>query len=178
MSVSPLIKLTFGSGVYLARCVCRIDFGEYLNPHVPFLRCVTPPKAWTCIDVASSLAKIEPINGLYATIAAPIVYALLGKTRRLAVLPEAALSLVVGEAIRRNIEENTGGDHPHLAKSSEMACMITFLAALITFFAGIFRLGFVDVIGSPVLSLYSPPLSSSPVCLDWSNVLGLIVAVD
>ena len=107
----------------------------------------------SCIDLASSLAKIEPINGLYATIAAPIVYALLGKTRRLAVLPEAALSLVVGEAIRRNIEENTGDDHPHLAKSSEMACMITFLAALITFFAGIFRLGFVDVIGSPVLSL-------------------------
>ena len=102
--------------------------------------------------MVSSLAKIEPINGLYATIAAPIVYALLGKTRRLAVLPEAALSLVVGEAIRRNIEDNTG-DHPHLAKSSELACMITFLAALITFFAGIFRLGFVDVIGSPVLSL-------------------------
>lgn len=159
--------MIFGSGVYLARCVCRIDFGEYLNSHVPFLRCVTPPtQIVSCIDVASSLAKIEPINGLYATIAAPIVYALLGKTRRLAVLPEAALSLVVGEAIRRNIEENTG-DHPHLAKSSEMACMITFLAALITFFAGIFRLGFVDVIGSPVLSLYSPPLSSSPVCLDW-----------
>jgi MFS superfamily sulfate permease-like transporter len=124
------------------------------------------------------LAKIEPINGLYATIAAPIVYALLGKTRRLAVLPEAALSLVVGEAIRRNIEENTGEDHPHLAKSSEMACMITFLAALITFFAGIFRLGFVDVIGSPVLSpLLFTSVFVPSVFLDC-NVLGLIVAVD
>lgn len=36
-----------------------------------------------------------------------------------------------------------------------MACLITFLAALITFFAGIFRLGFVDIIGSPVLAFYT-----------------------
>jgi hypothetical protein len=32
-----------------------------------------------------------------------------------------------------------------------MASLITFLAALITFCAGMFRLGFVDIIGSPVL---------------------------
>ncbi|SRR5437762_12284225 len=95
-----------------------------------------------------NLAKIRPINGLYATIAAPIVYAILGKTRRLAVLPEAALSLVVGEAIRQNVGKD--GDHQNISKASEMACLITFLAAVITFFAGIFRLGFVDIIGSPV----------------------------
>jgi MFS superfamily sulfate permease-like transporter len=95
-----------------------------------------------------NLAKIRPINGLYATIAAPLVYAILGKTRRLAVLPEAALSLVVGEAIRQNIGKE--GGHPHIGKSSDMASLITFLAALITFFAGMFRLGFVDIIGSPV----------------------------
>jgi len=97
----------------------------------------------------SNLAKIRPINGLYATIAAPIVYALLGKTRRLAVLPEAALSLVVGEAIRQNTKEH-GSAHPHIGHASEMACLITFLAACITLLAGIFRLGFVDIIGSPV----------------------------
>jgi len=96
-----------------------------------------------------NLAKIRPINGLYATIAAPIVYAILGKTRRLAVLPEAALSLVIGEAIRQNLGKD--GGHPHIKEASEMASLITFLAALITFLAGIFRLGFVDIIGSPVL---------------------------
>ena len=95
-----------------------------------------------------NLAKIRPINGLYATIAAPIVYAILGKTRRLAVLPEAALSLVVGEAIRQNVGKD--GDHQNISKASEMACLITFLAAIITFFAGIFRLGFADIIGSPL----------------------------
>jgi len=95
-----------------------------------------------------NLAKIRPINGLYATIAAPIVYAILGKTRRLAVLPEAALSLVIGEAIRQNLGKD--GGHPHIKEASEMASLITFLAALITFLAGIFRLGFVDIIGSPV----------------------------
>lgn len=98
-----------------------------------------------------NLAKIRPINGLYATIAAPIVYAILGKTRRLAVLPEAALSLVVGEAIRQNLGRDN--DHLHAAEASELACLITFLAALLTLLAGIFRLGFVDIIGSPVFTL-------------------------
>lgn len=97
-----------------------------------------------------NLAKIRPINGLYATIAAPIVYAILGKTRRLAVLPEAALSLVIGEAIRQNLGGKEGGSHPHIKEASEMASLITFLAALITLVAGVFRLGFVDIIGSPV----------------------------
>lgn len=107
------------------------------------------------IDDIRNLAKIRPINGLYATIAAPVVYALLGKTRRLAVLPEAALSLMVGEAVRQNIGKDSG-DHPsHIDKSSELACLITFLAACITLLAGIFRLGFVDIIGSPVPSFLS-----------------------
>ena len=99
--------------------------------------------------ILRNLAKIQPINGLYATIAAPIVYAILGKTRRLAVLPEAALSLVVGEAIRQNLGKNDDHDS-HIKRASEMACLITFLAAAITLLAGIFRLGFVDIIGSPV----------------------------
>jgi MFS superfamily sulfate permease-like transporter len=86
---------------------------------------------------------------LYATIAAPIVYAILGKTRRLAVLPEAAISLIVGEAIRKNIGNEDG--HPHMTEATELACLITSLAALITLLAGIFRLGFVDIIGSPVV---------------------------
>jgi len=137
------------SQVYLGRCFRGIDFSQHLNPNVSLLRSVLSTTIQLNLILNSSLAKIQPINGLYATIAAPIVYALLGKTRRLAVLPEAALSLVVGETIRRNLEDNAG-DHHHLIKSSEMACMVTFLAALITFFAGIFRLGFVNVIGSPV----------------------------
>jgi MFS superfamily sulfate permease-like transporter len=112
-----------------------LSYAAYLFPLNPLL-------------IERNLAKIRPINGLYATIAAPLVYAILGKTRRLAVLPEAALSLVVGEAIRQNIGKE--GGHPHIGKSSDMASLITFLAALITFFAGMFRLGFVDIIGSPV----------------------------
>jgi MFS superfamily sulfate permease-like transporter len=81
-----------------------------------------------------------------------MVYAFFGKTRRLAVLPEAALSLVVGEAIRQNVEKNN--DHgTHIRQASEMCCLITFLAAAITLLAGMFRLGFVDIIGSPVLDL-------------------------
>jgi MFS superfamily sulfate permease-like transporter len=36
-----------------------------------------------------------------------------------------------------------------------MACLITFLAAVITLVAGILRLGFVDAIGSPVPPFFS-----------------------
>jgi MFS superfamily sulfate permease-like transporter len=88
---------------------------------------------------------------LYATIAAPLVYAIFGKTRRLAVLPEAALSLIVGEAIRKNLGKDI--THMHGIKAAELASLITFFAAILTFIAGIFRLGFVDIIGSPVRSL-------------------------
>jgi MFS superfamily sulfate permease-like transporter len=100
--------------------------------------------------IPSNLAKIRPVNGLYATIAAPIVYGFLGPTSRLAVLPEAALSLVVGETIRQSTKEHESA-HPHIDHASDMACLITFLAAVITLVAGILRLGFVDAIGSPVI---------------------------
>jgi len=155
------VDVDSSSALYFEGLVCWIDVGQHINSHVTFLRCVpplfpceTPPKqSCTCPLMelhGSNLAKIRPINGLYATIAAPIVYALLGKTRRLAVLPEAALSLVVGEAIRQTAKENRSA-HPNIGHASEMACLITFLAACITLLAGIFRLGFVDIIGSPVL---------------------------
>jgi MFS superfamily sulfate permease-like transporter len=99
----------------------------------------------------SNLARIRPINGLYACIPAPCVYAILGPTRRLAVLPEAALSLMVGEAIRRNLHHLS--DDPSGKTASQMASLITFLAGLITLLAGLFRLGYVDIIGSPVFRL-------------------------
>jgi Sulfate permease family len=141
-------KLNF-SELYLSRSICWIDIGQYFHPHVTFICCVNIVPIYGL--TYRNLAKIRPINGLYATIVAPVVYAILGKTRRLAVLPEAALSLVIGEAIRQNIGKDDGGEiHLHIIKASEMACLITFLAALITFLAGIFRLGFVDIIGSPV----------------------------
>ena len=89
---------------------------------------------------------------MFATIAAPLVYAIFGKTRRLAVLPEAALSLIVGEAIRQNLGEKKNGlsHEEFVVLASQLCCMITFLAASITLVAGMLRGGFVDIIGSPV----------------------------
>jgi hypothetical protein len=58
--------------------------------------------------------------------------------------------LVVGEAIRQNLPH----DAPtHLTDASVMASRITLLTSCLTLVAGFMRLGFVDVIGSPVSSL-------------------------
>jgi len=59
---------------------------------------------------------------------------------------------MVGEAIRKNLGHQS--DDQYSKTASEMACLITFLAGMITLVAGLFRLGYVDIIGSPVLLLY------------------------
>ena len=66
------------------------------------------------------------------------------------------MSLVIGEAIRKSMGQHGDEDDDfHIKRASEMACLITFLAAVVTLLAGIFRLGFVDIIGSPVSLLIS-----------------------
>ena len=106
----------------------------------------------TKILTVRNLAKIPALNGLYACIAAPIVYFFFGRTRRLAVLPEAAISLMVGDAIRKIVAaQSDDGEKDQLQNASDMACLITFLAGVITLAAALFRTGYIDIIGSPVL---------------------------
>lgn len=81
-----------------------------------------------------------------------IVYAFLGTSRHLNVAPEAALSLLLGQAVD-DIRHDL--DDPHSDKGDAIglavATIITLQVGLLSFIFGFFRLGFLDVILSRAL---------------------------
>ncbi|KAG2739753.1 hypothetical protein P692DRAFT_20387782 [Suillus brevipes Sb2] len=59
------------------------------------------------VSYGTSLAKLSPTTGLFAAAIPPIMYSLLGTSRQLNVAPEAALSLLVRQAV----SDYRRGDH-------------------------------------------------------------------
>ncbi|KAI0657719.1 sulfate anion transporter [Cubamyces menziesii] len=104
------------------------------------------------VSYASSLAKLSPVTGLFSAAIPGIVYALLGTSRQLNVAPEAALSLLVGQAVDE-IMHSDPHTHPvdPNAISLAISTIITFQVGLISFLLGLFRLGFLDVVLSRAL---------------------------
>ncbi|KAI0740680.1 sulfate anion transporter [Earliella scabrosa] len=104
------------------------------------------------VSYASSLAKLSPVTGLFSAAIPGIVYALLGTSRQLNVAPEAALSLLVGQAVDELLHHDP---HKHPidpnAVSLAISTIITFQVGLISFLLGLFRLGFLDVVLSRAL---------------------------
>ena len=72
--------------------------------------------------------------------------------RQLSVGPEAALSLLVGQLINELVygDPHAVPAHPE-QEAAAIAVIATFQVALITFFLGLFRLGFLDVVLSRAL---------------------------
>ncbi|KAG5717290.1 putative sulfate transporter, partial [Termitomyces sp. T112] len=103
------------------------------------------------ISYATSLAKISPLAGLFSSAFPAIVYAFLGTSRQLNVAPEAALSLLVGQAISDIRFDTHGEDGASEALGIAVSTIITFQVGLITFLLGFFRLGFIDVVLSRAL---------------------------
>lgn len=119
------------------------------------------------ISYASSLAKMNPVVGLFSASIPGAVYALLGTCRQLNVAPEASLSLLIGQATSDIIHADPHTqpeDAPGIALNvatiitlqvSSMHSRYTLLrtaqAGLITFALGFFRLGFIDVVLSRAL---------------------------
>ncbi|KAJ7578335.1 sulfate anion transporter [Mycena floridula] len=104
------------------------------------------------VSYASSLAKLSPVTGLFSASFPGIVYALLGTSRQLNVAPEAALSLLLGQAvdeIRHEYPDAHGEESDRLGIS--VATIITLQVGLISFLLGFFRLGFMDVVLSRAL---------------------------
>ncbi|KAF5384491.1 hypothetical protein D9757_006434 [Collybiopsis confluens] len=110
------------------------------------------------VSYASSLAKLSPVTGLFSASIPAIIYAFLGTSRHLNVAPEAALSLLLGQAvddIKHDVLSNDPTDGPHSdtgeALGLAVATIITLQVGLISFLFGFFRLGFLDVILSRAL---------------------------
>ncbi|KAI1788302.1 sulfate anion transporter [Ganoderma leucocontextum] len=104
------------------------------------------------VSYASSLAKLSPVTGLFSAAIPGIVYGFLGTSRQLNVAPEAALSLLVGQAVEEILhsDPHTHPLDPH-ATGIAISTIITFQVGLISFLLGLFRLGFMDVVLSRAL---------------------------
>ncbi|EPS36314.1 hypothetical protein H072_10196 [Dactylellina haptotyla CBS 200.50] len=102
------------------------------------------------LSLASNLAHVPPVQGLYSFAIVPIIYALLGSCPQMVTGPEAAGSLLVGEAVRHAI--NSGKQHDDDAtKNAIVAGIVTTITGVIALMGGIVRLGFLDSVLSRAL---------------------------
>ncbi|CAN6236477.1 unnamed protein product [Urochloa humidicola] len=86
----------------------------------------------------AKLASLPPIIGLYSSFVPPMVYAVLGSSRDLAVGPVSIASLVMGSMLRDAVSPSA---EPLLFL--QLAFTSTFFAGLVQASLGILRLGFI-----------------------------------
>ncbi|KAL4931044.1 SulP family inorganic anion transporter [Aspergillus undulatus] len=99
----------------------------------------------------SNIAHAPPINGLYAFVFQPFIYAILGSSPLLVLGPEAAGSLLTGTIVKAAVNQGGSGDEDEAANAIVVG-VATALAGAMIFIAGIFRLGFLDnVLSRPFL---------------------------
>ncbi|KAK6525945.1 hypothetical protein TWF281_010987 [Arthrobotrys megalospora] len=102
------------------------------------------------LSLASNLAHVPPVQGLYSFAVVPVIYALLGSCPQMVTGPEAAGSLLVGEAVRQAI--NSGKQHDDDdTKNAIIAGIVTSITGIIALLAGVVRLGFLDSVLSKAL---------------------------
>ncbi|XP_057415059.1 probable sulfate transporter 3.3 [Lotus japonicus] len=95
----------------------------------------------------AKLADLPPIVGLYSSFVPPLIYAVLGSSRDLAVGPVSIASLVMGSMLRQEVSP-TGDAILFL----QLAFTSTFFAGLFQASLGILRLGFIiDFLSKAIL---------------------------
>jgi high affinity sulfate transporter 1 len=97
----------------------------------------------------AALAGLPAVNGLWAALAALVLYAFLGTSSRLSVGPESASALLVGSVIA---SIGTGADQ---VDRTDVAAALAIAVAAIALVAWSLRLGFLaDLLSRPVLLGY------------------------
>jgi SulP family sulfate permease len=113
------------------------------------------------------LAGLPPIAGLYASLAPPLIYALLGTSRRLAVGPVAIDSLLTAAALAPLALT----DLPTYAAA---AAALAMLVGLLQFATGALRLGFiVSFLSIPVLRGFTSAAALLIIASQLGPLLGL-----
>ncbi|PPJ55026.1 hypothetical protein CBER1_01473 [Cercospora berteroae] len=103
------------------------------------------------LSYASNLSHMPPINGLYAFVFNPFIYAILGTCPQMIVGPEAAGSLLTGSVVVEAIKKGHIRDDDGM-KAAQVGGMVTGIAGAFILIAGILRLGFLDsVLSRPFL---------------------------
>ena len=114
------------------------------------------------------LAGVEAASGLWAAIAALLLYALLGTSTRLSVGPESASALLVGSAVA---SLGAGLDR---AERQEIAAALALAVATVALVAWALRLGFLaDLLSRPVLVGYMAGVAVAMVVSQLPNITGI-----
>ncbi|XP_004490362.1 sulfate transporter 1.3 isoform X1 [Cicer arietinum] len=85
----------------------------------------------------SKLANLSPQYGLYSSFVPPLIYALMGSSRDIAIGPVAVVSLLLGTLLQNEIDPNTNP-----TEYRRLAFTATFFAGITQATLGVFRLGF------------------------------------
>lgn len=84
----------------------------------------------------AKLANLDPQYGLYSSFLPPLVYAVMGSSRDIAIGPVAVVSILLGTLVRNEIDDIKSADYHRLIITS------TFFAGVFQAVLGICRLGF------------------------------------
>uniref|UniRef100_A0A0E0KA05 STAS domain-containing protein n=1 Tax=Oryza punctata TaxID=4537 RepID=A0A0E0KA05_ORYPU len=85
----------------------------------------------------ATLAKLDPQYGLYTSVVPPLVYAVTGSSREIAIGPVAIVSLLLSSMIQKIVDPSVDP-----AFYRKMVFTVTFLTGVFQFAFGLFRLGF------------------------------------
>lgn len=117
----------------------------------------------------AGVAGLPPITGLWASLPALLVYALLGSSRSLSMGPESTTAVMTAAAIGPLAAHN---EARYLVLTAGLAIMLGLLAIV----AGLARLGFVaDLLSRPVLTGYLAGLALIMIAGQLSRVTGVPV---
>ena len=117
------------------------------------------------LSLADNLAHVPPINGLYAFVFNPLIYALLGSCPQMIVGPEAAGSLLVGTVVRGSVDSGKGGEDDD-ELHAKICGVVAGMAGATVLAAGLARLGFLDSV------------LSRPFLRGFISAIGVVIFVD
>ncbi len=118
----------------------------------------------------SLLAGLPPQAGLYASILPPVMYALLGTSRTLAVGPVSVAAIMVAQALG----QMPAGTHPLTA-----ALLLALLSGLVLIALGVLRLGLLaNFLGHPVLSGFTTAAALVIVAAQLPALFGVAIPGD
>ncbi|KAJ3673766.1 hypothetical protein LUZ60_005758 [Juncus effusus] len=85
----------------------------------------------------ASLAKLDPQYGLYTSVVPPLIYAVMGTSKELAIGPVAVVSLLLSSMIQKVVDPTVDP-----ATYQKLVFTVTFLTGIFQVSFGLFRLGF------------------------------------
>ena len=117
----------------------------------------------------AQIAGVPPVAGLYATLAALVIYGLFGTSRQIACSPTSTAAIMTAAVVAAH-----GGTSP--AQALTTVAMVAGLVGLLSLAAGVARLGFISAfLARPVVSGYVTGLALTIIASQVPKLLGLDV---